>query len=63
MSTALLRIFDEIAKIQNRVFQEDSKLQKVDIDIENMQQKIYENPMLYIDYSDPDYINKNIIKI
>lgn len=33
---------EEITRLQNRIFNEDSKLQKVDSDIENMQQRIYE---------------------
>ena len=32
----------EIARLQNKIYQEDTKLQKVDIDIENMQERIYE---------------------
>jgi len=32
----------EISRLQNKIFQEDNKLQKVDIDIENMQERIYE---------------------
>ena len=32
----------EIARLQNKIYQEDAKLQKVDIDIENMQERIYE---------------------
>ena len=32
----------EISRLQNKIYQEDTKLQKVDIDIENMQERIYE---------------------
>jgi chromosome segregation protein len=32
----------EISRLQNKIYQEDAKLQKVDIDIENMQERIYE---------------------
>ena len=33
---------NDIAKLNNKIYQEESKLQKVDIDIENMQERIYE---------------------
>lgn len=33
---------EESNKLQNRVFQEEAKLQKFDIELENMQEKIYE---------------------
>ncbi len=33
---------EEISRLQNKIYQEDTKLQKVDIDIENMQERIYE---------------------
>ena len=32
----------EISRLQNKIFQEEAKLQKVDSDIENMQERIYE---------------------
>ncbi len=37
---------EEISRLQNKIFNEDSKLQKVDIDIENMQERIYEEYQL-----------------
>ena len=33
---------NDITKLNNRIYQEESRLQKVDIDIENMQERIYE---------------------
>ena len=40
----------EITTLQNKLFQEENKLQKVDIDIENMQERIYEEyEMTYTD--------------
>ena len=33
---------NDIAKLNNKIFQEETRLQKVDIDIENMQERIYE---------------------
>ena len=33
---------NDIAKLNNKIFQQESNLQKVDIDIENMQERIYE---------------------
>ena len=39
---------DDITRLQNKIFQEDSRLQKVDIDIENMQERIYEEYQLTI---------------
>lgn len=40
----------EISRLQNKIYQEDTKLQKVDIDIENMQERIYEEyEMTYSD--------------
>ena len=40
----------EIARLQNKLYQEEAKLQKVDIDIENMQERIYEEyEMTYSD--------------
>lgn len=32
----------DIAKLNNKIYQEETRLQKVDIDIENMQERIYE---------------------
>ena len=40
----------EITRLQNKLYQEETKLQKVDIDIENMQERIYEEyEMTYTD--------------
>ena len=33
---------NDITKLNNRIYQEETRLQKVDIDIENMQERIYE---------------------
>ena len=33
---------NDITKLNNKIYQEETKLQKVDIDIENMQERIYE---------------------
>ncbi|MGN0788057.1 MAG: chromosome segregation protein SMC [Candidatus Onthoplasma sp.] len=33
---------NDIAKLNNKIYQEETKLQKVDIDIENMQERIFE---------------------
>lgn len=35
-------ISNDIARLNNKIYQEETKLQKVDIDIENMQERIYE---------------------
>ncbi len=35
-------IFDERNRVNNKIVQEESKLERVDIDIENMQERIYE---------------------
>ena len=41
---------NDISKINNKIYQEEAKLQKVDIDIENMQERIYEEyEMTYSD--------------
>lgn len=41
---------NDISKLNNKIFQEDARLQKVDIDIENMQERIYEEyEMTYTD--------------
>ena len=37
-----LSINNEISRLNNKIFQEEGRLQKVDIDIENMQERIYE---------------------
>ena len=61
---------DEITRLQNKIFQEDSRLQKVDIDIENMQERIYEEyEMTYNDclpFKDQDEnfdIKETMVKI
>ncbi|MBR6779196.1 MAG: chromosome segregation protein SMC [Clostridia bacterium] len=63
-------ISNDISKLNNKIYQEESKLQKVDIDIENMQERIYEEyEMTYNDclpFKDQgeDYdIKENLIKI
>lgn len=43
IDTQKMSILEEISKLQNRVFQEESKLQKVDIDMEIMQERIFED--------------------
>ncbi|MBE5741391.1 MAG: chromosome segregation protein SMC [Clostridiales bacterium] len=41
---------NDIAKLNNKIYQEETRLQKVDIDIENMQERIYEEyEMTYSD--------------
>ncbi len=35
-------ITNDIAKLNNKIYQEETRMQKVDIDIENMQERIYE---------------------
>ena len=45
-----LNINNDISRLNNRIFQEENKLQKVDLDIENMQERIMEEYSLT--YSD-----------
>ena len=61
---------NEISKINNKIYQEETKLQRVDIDIENMQERIYEEyEMTYSDclpFKDQDEnydIKESLIKI
>ncbi len=61
---------NDIAKLNNKIYQEETKLQKVDIDIENMQERIYEeyqmtyNDCLPFKDQDENYdIKENLIKI
>lgn len=63
-------ISGDIAKLNNKIYQEESKLQKVDIDIENMQERIYEeyeltyNDCLPFKQQDENYdIKENLTKI
>lgn len=44
-----MSVLDEINKLQNKIFQEESKLQKVDIDMETMQERIFEDYELTYD--------------
>lgn len=52
---------NEISKLNNKIYMEETKLQKVDIDIENMQERIYEeyeltyNDCLKIKSNDEDF--------
>ena len=61
---------NDIAKLNNKIYQEESKLQKVDIDIENMQERIYEeyeltyNDCLQFKTQDENFdIKETLIKI
>ena len=61
---------NDISKINNKIYQEEAKLQKVDIDIENMQERIYEeyemtyNDCLpFKDQSEEFDIKETLIKI
>lgn len=36
------QLMEEVSRLNNRIYQEDTRLQKVDLDLESMQEKIYE---------------------
>lgn len=57
----------DIAKLNNKIYQEETRLQKVDIDIENMQERIYEeyeltyNDCAQIAHIDEEFDLKNVL--
>lgn len=57
----------DIAKLNNKIYQEETRLQKVDIDIENMQERIYEeyeltyNDCAQIAHIDEEFDLKNTL--
>lgn len=57
----------DIAKLNNKIYQEETRLQKVDIDIENMQERIYEeyeltyNDCTQIAHIDEEFDLKNVL--
>ncbi len=57
----------DIAKLNNKIYQEETRIQKVDIDIENMQERIYEeyeltyNDCAQIAHIDEEFDLKNVL--
>lgn len=57
----------DIAKLNNKIYQEETRLQRVDIDIENMQERIYEeyeltyNDCAQIAHIDEEFDLKNVL--